>query len=147
MNGIATRDLRQILAAAVELMRDPGMVDRMLAASERSERATERFREAEAELACVRAEHDRAIATERQQHEEWLRASRQQWLAEEQYARARLELDLADVARRRECVAAVEGRLPGRRNAKPAAEVAGEAEHGALSGCDPRIDNEQLPAA
>jgi hypothetical protein len=85
----------------VEATRNPGLVERLLGACERSERATERFREAEAELAIARAEHDRHLAESNREHAEQLRCERQRWEGEEALRRKRLVAAEAELARKR----------------------------------------------
>jgi hypothetical protein len=119
MSGIATRDLKAFLAAAVEVMRNPELVDKMLVACARSERATERFREAEAELAVIRQEHDRHLAESSRAHAERLRSERQAWDVEQAQRRKRLEHEEYELERLKACAEV--------RAAKAAVCVAGEA--------------------
>jgi hypothetical protein len=101
MSGIATRDLKAFLAAAVEAMRDSGLVERMLAAAEKNERAAEEARRQLGELAIEREETRRTIARERSEHEERLRSERQAWASEEALRHRKLESAEAEVARKR----------------------------------------------
>ena len=54
---VLTRDLKAILAAAVEMTKDSGTAERLLQAAERAEAATERYMAEQHELRCMKDEH------------------------------------------------------------------------------------------
>jgi hypothetical protein len=121
MAGIATRDLKQFLSAAVEVMRDPGLVERVLAACEKNERAAEEAQRELGELAIEREETRRRLARDREEQEEALRAARQAWVSEEALRRKRLEAAEAEVARKKETWIGMDARLTGRKASEEAA--------------------------
>ena len=77
------------------------MVERLLAACEKNERAAEEARRELGELAIAKQEHARRLAREREEQEERLRVARVQWANEEALRRKRLEAAEAELARRR----------------------------------------------
>jgi hypothetical protein len=90
-NRILTRDLKQILAAAVAMTKDPGTAERLLALAERAENATERFMAEQHELRCMKDEHKQFLARAAREHDERIRCERDAWDREEAQRRKRLE--------------------------------------------------------
>jgi hypothetical protein len=99
--GIPTRDLRAFLAAAVEVMRDRGLVEELLRLCERNERALEMVQSERAELAIEKEEVRRGIARERADQEERLRVARVQWANEEALRRKKLDAAECEFERKR----------------------------------------------
>jgi hypothetical protein len=97
-----TRDLKQILAAAVEMTKDPGTAERLLQAAERAESATERYMAEQHELACMKSEHKQFLARAGKEHDERIALERAAWDRELQERKRRLQQEEDEVARRRE---------------------------------------------
>jgi hypothetical protein len=146
-NRILTRDLKLILAAAVEMLRDPAAVDRMLQICARTESATQKYMAEQHELRCMRDEHRQFLARAGKEHDERLAQARREWAVEEQERRRKLQFDEDEAARRRAWAgqdrakaAALRERLE--RRAHKLGESVAEAacEHGSLPGCDSVIE-------
>jgi hypothetical protein len=100
--GIPTRDLRMVLDSVRDALANPQLATKLLQLCERNEAAVERFREEQFELRCMRDEHKQFLARAGKEHDERLRAAKDACTREETQRRARLEMDEAEAARRRE---------------------------------------------
>jgi hypothetical protein len=145
-NRILTRDLKLFLAAVVEVTKAPGTVERLLAAAERAEAATERYMAEQHELRCMKDEHRGFLSRAGKEHDEQLRMDRLAWEREEEQRRKRLGLEEDAIARKREAVRALQERLE-RKAVRAGIALAPDesAEQVLPAGCDSVI--EQQPAA
>jgi hypothetical protein len=91
-----------VLDAVRDALANPSLATRLLQLCERNQRAVERFREEQNELACLRAEQERRLAQASQEQADRLRAEKDAWTRELAERRKRLELDEDEAARRRE---------------------------------------------
>jgi hypothetical protein len=143
-NRILTRDLKQILAAALEMTRDLNTAERLLALAERAEQATERYMAEQHELRCARDEHRGFLSRAGKEHDERLQRERDAWDREVQERRKRLQMEEDAIARKREAVTALQERLERkavRAGVAPAYQVSAEQS----PACDSAI--EQQPSA
>jgi hypothetical protein len=100
--GIPTRDLKSVLTAVKDALANPSLAERVLELVERNERVLESVRLEQSELAIARQEHARDLAKASQEQADRLQRERNEWAAEAQNRRRRLELDEYEAARRKE---------------------------------------------
>jgi hypothetical protein len=145
-NRILTRDLKQILAAALAMTRDPGVAERLLALAERAELATEKYTTELHELRCARDEHRGFLSRAGKEHDERLAQERLAFEREVEARRKRLQMEEDAIARKWEAVTALQERLERkavRAGVAPAYQVPVEQS----PACDPAIDQQQPTAA